>query len=237
MKKIWIAGLVLLSVPAVAQKKPIPKKTATTTRATVNPLKSGTDSLSYALGVSVASFYKQQGIHNLNTSMLSKAIGDVLSGKKPVLNEMQCNNVITAYMQKAEMEKSKPNVEAGQKFLAENKTKPNVKTTASGLQYEVLTQGTGVHPKPTDTVEVNYVGTLLDGTEFDNSYKRGQSIEFPLNGVIRGWTEGLQLMPAGSKYKFYIPYDLAYGLNGAGPIPGGSTLVFEVELLNVKPSK
>lgn len=236
MKKIWIAGLVLLSVPAVAQKKPLPKKT-TTTRATVNPLKSGTDSLSYALGVSVASFYKQQGIHNLNTSMLSKAISDVLSGKKPVLNEMQCNNVITAYMQKAEMEKSKPNVEAGQKFLAQNKAKPNVKTTASGLQYEVLTQGTGAHPKATDTVEVNYVGTLLDGTEFDNSYKRGQPIEFPLNGVIRGWTEGLQLMPAGSKYKFYIPYDLAYGLNGAGPIPGGSTLVFEVELLKVKPSK
>ncbi|RYZ53421.1 MAG: FKBP-type peptidyl-prolyl cis-trans isomerase, partial [Chitinophagaceae bacterium] len=107
---------------------------------------------------------------------------------------------------------------------------------ASGIQYEVLKESTGAKPKAFDTVVVNYVGTLLNGTEFDNSIKRGQPVEFKLNQVIKGWTEGLQLMSVGSKYKFYIPYNLAYGLNGNGPIPGGATLVFEVELLNIKPS-
>lgn len=136
--------------------------------------------------------------------------------------------------QKVQAVSSKPNIEAGQKFLAQNKTKAGVKTTASGLQYEVITEGTGPKPTATETVEVNYMGTLLDGTEFDNSYKRGQPISFPLNRVIAGWTEGLQLMPVGSKFKFYIPYNLGYGLNGNGAIPGGSTLVFEVELLSIK---
>lgn len=234
MKRIWIAGLALLSLSATAQKKAAPRKTAGTT---VNPLKNGTDSLSYALGVSVASFYKQQGIKNLNTTLLSKAISDVLGSKKPVLNEAQCNSVIMAYMHRADADKAKPNMEEGEKFLAQNKTRPGVKTTASGLQFEVLKEGSGALPKATDTVVVNYAGTLLNGTEFDNSYKRGEPIEFPLNGVIKGWTEGLQLMPVGSKYKFYIPYNLAYGLNGNGPIPGGATLVFEVELLNIKPAK
>ena len=126
------------------------------------------------------------------------------------------------------------NVESGEKFLAQNKSKPGVKTTASGLQYEVITEGKGKKPTAADTVEVNYKGTLIDGTEFDNSYKRGQSISFPLNGVIRGWTEALQLMPVGSKYKLYIPNQLGYGMNDTGPIPGGSVLVFEVELLNIK---
>jgi FKBP-type peptidyl-prolyl cis-trans isomerase len=125
-------------------------------------------------------------------------------------------------------------IEAGEKFLAENKKKSGVKTTASGLQYEVIRQGDGIRPTAADTVEVNYAGTLIDGFEFDNSYKRGQSISFPLNGVIRGWTEGLQLMTAGSKYKFYVPQQLGYGMNDMGSIPGGSVLVFEIELLNVK---
>ncbi|HYO21203.1 MAG TPA: FKBP-type peptidyl-prolyl cis-trans isomerase [Flavisolibacter sp.] len=232
MKKLWIAGLVLFSVSASAQKTTPKKKTGTAVAA--KPFKNGTDSLSYALGVSVASFYKQQGVNNLNTTVLSKAIGDVLGGKKPILNENQCNSIIMTYMQKAEAEKSKPNIDEGQKFLAQNRAKPNVKSTATGLQYEVISQGNGPRPLATDTVVVNYRGTLINGTEFDNSYQRGEPISFPLNRVIPGWTEGLQLMPVGSKYKFYIPHQLGYGLNGAGSIPGGSTLIFEVELLSIK---
>lgn len=236
MKKIVVATLVLFSLSVQAQKgKPAAKRTGGATAA--KPLKNANDSLSYALGVSIATFYKQQGVKNLNTTVLSKAVGDALAGKSLVLNENQCNSVIMTYMQKAEEEKSGPNIAAGRKFLEENKTKPNVNTTASGLQYEVLKEGSGAHPKATDTVVVNYRGTLLDGNEFDNSYKRGEPIEFALNRVIPGWTEGVQLMSPGSKYKFYIPYNLAYGPNGNGPIPGGSTLVFEVELLNIKPSK
>jgi FKBP-type peptidyl-prolyl cis-trans isomerase FklB len=138
------------------------------------------------------------------------------------------------YMQKAEEEKSRPNVAEGQRFLEQNRTKPNVKVTATGLQYEVITLGKGARPLATDTVVVNYRGTLINGTEFDNSYQRGEPISFALNRVIPGWTEGLQLMPAGSKYKFYIPHQLGYGLNGAGSIPAGSTLIFEVELLSIK---
>jgi FKBP-type peptidyl-prolyl cis-trans isomerase FklB len=129
------------------------------------------------------------------------------------------------------------NVKSCNNFLADNKKNGNIHTTPSGLQYEVLTQGTGAKPAATDTVTVNYKGTLLNGTEFDNSYTRGQPATFPLNGVIKGWTEALQLMPTGSKYKLYIPYQLAYGLNDNGPIPGGSLLVFEVELLDVKKAK
>ena len=127
------------------------------------------------------------------------------------------------------------NLEKGEAFLKENSTKEGVKTTASGLQYKVLKEGKGKSPKATDTVEVHYRGTLLDGTEFDSSYKRGQTIEFPLNGVIPGWTEGVQLMKEGAKYQFTIPSKLAYGERGTpgGPIPPNATLIFEVELISV----
>jgi FKBP-type peptidyl-prolyl cis-trans isomerase len=126
-------------------------------------------------------------------------------------------------------------LDKGQAFLAENAKKEGVKTTASGLQYEVLTPGTGKSPKATDIVRVNYRGTTIDGKEFDSSYKRGEPIEFPLNGVIPGWTEGLQLMKEGAKYRFFIPPNLAYGLAGAGPLIGpNETLIFDVELLKVR---
>lgn len=128
-----------------------------------------------------------------------------------------------------------PAKEDGEKFLAENAKKPGVKTTASGLQYKAVTEGTGKKPKATDTVEVHYRGTLIDGTEFDSSYKRKQSISFPLNRVIAGWTEGLQLMTIGSKYQLFIPYQLGYGAQGAaGAIPPYAALIFEVELLGIK---
>ncbi|MGB7342549.1 MAG: FKBP-type peptidyl-prolyl cis-trans isomerase [Phototrophicaceae bacterium] len=124
--------------------------------------------------------------------------------------------------------------EDGVQFLQENLKRDGIQATASGLQYEILTEGTGASPSATDTVEVNYEGTFIDGRVFDSSYARGQSIEFPLNRVIAGWTEGVQLMKEGATYNFYIPYTLAYGEHGTGPIPGYSTLIFKVELIQVK---
>lgn len=124
--------------------------------------------------------------------------------------------------------------EEGVKFLQDNLKRAEIEFTASGLQYEVITEGTGASPSATDKVEVHYEGTFIDGSVFDSSYQRGKTIEFPLNGVIAGWTEGLQLMKEGATYKFYIPYNLAYGEGGIGPIPGYSTLIFKVELVKVK---
>lgn len=124
--------------------------------------------------------------------------------------------------------------EAGQKFLAENKKKPGVITLPDGMQYEIVTKGTGAIPKATDTVKANYIGTLIDGQEFDNSYKRGQPLSIPVSGVIRGWTEALEMMPVGSTWKLYIPSELGYGDRGAGGvIPGGATLIFTIELLEI----
>lgn len=229
MKKLLVAALVLTAVSVQAQKSN-PKKTVTTA---AKPFKNLTDSASYAIGLSVANFYKQQGFKNLNTTLIAKAINDVqLSGGKPLMNETQANEAIMFYINP----KLRETISAGNKFLAANKTKPGIKTTASGLQYEVLTQGNGPKPAVTDTVLVHYAGSLPNGNEFESSVKAGKPVEFPLNRVIKGWTEGLQLMPQGSKYKFYIPYQMAYGVNDQGPIPGGSALIFEVELLTVKPA-
>jgi FKBP-type peptidyl-prolyl cis-trans isomerase len=200
-------------------------------------LKTLNDSASYAIGFSVASFYRQQGITNLNTSLVSKAINDVLAGKQTLLNEEAVNMCVNKLMTEIQENKSKPTIEAGKAFLAKNKARPEVTTTASGLQYEVLTEGTGIKPTTVDTFVAHYRGTLIDGTEFDASYNRGQPLVYPVTGVIRGWTEGLQLMSVGSKYKFYIPYNLAYGTNDNGAIPGGSTLIFELDLLDVKKPK
>ena len=198
-------------------------------------LKTLNDSASYAIGLSVVNFYKQQGITTLNTALITKAINDAMANKKPLLTDEQANSCVMKLMNNKQESMAQGNILAGEKFLAENKSKPGVQTTASGLQYEVIRQGTGRKPTVTDSVEVNYAGTLINGNEFDNSYKRGQSITFLVSGVIRGWTEALQLMPEGSKYKLYIPYQLAYGTNdvGNGSIPGGSVLIFDVELLRV----
>jgi len=230
MKKYFVAGFALFSLAAQAQKTTPKKTTPVKTTQSAPALKNLNDSVSYAAGMNLANFYAEQGVNNLNAAIVARAINDVMAKKKSLLTDEEANLALMRCF-KPELFK---NIEAGEKFLAQNKTKPGVKTTASGLQYEVITEGKGRKPAATDTVEVNYVGTLTNGTEFDNSYKRGSSISFPLNGVIKGWTEALQLMPEGSKYKLYIPYQLAYGMNDAGPIPGGSVLVFEVELLKVK---
>lgn len=229
MKKYFLLlslfGGTLVQAQKKASKPPVKKTTAAPAA-----LKNMADSMSYAVGLNLANFYQQQGIKNLNPEMVAKACNDVMKGRPNLLSPDQANLVLMRVLNPEVFKK----IEAGEKFLEENKKKPGVKTTASGLQYEVVRMGSGIKPAAVDTVEVNYAGTLIDGTEFDNSYKRGQSISFPLNGVIKGWTEGLQLMPAGSKFKFYIPQQLGYGMNDAGSIPGGSVLVFEVELLNVK---
>lgn len=240
MKKVTLF-IILSTVSATtwaqpgAKTKPVAKAKSATQQ---TDLKTLNDSASYAIGVSVASFYKQQGITNLNSTLVTKAINDILGGKKTILDEEACNAVVTKLMNTVQESKSKSTIDAGSAFLEKNKTRPEVKTTASGLQYEVLTEGTGIKPLATDSVTVNYKGTLIDGTEFDNSYTRGEPITFPLNRVIPGWTEGVQLMSVGSKYKFYIPYTLGYGIHGAGnTIPGGAVLIFEVDLLDVKKSK
>jgi FKBP-type peptidyl-prolyl cis-trans isomerase len=222
----------LLAQPAKPGTKPAVKKPGGVASATM--LKTLNDSASYAIGLSMANFYKQQGIPNLNAALITKACNDVYGNKPTLLNEGLANEIMNKLMMKIQEDKVKPTIAAGQAFLIENKKKAGVKTTASGLQYEVIEEGTGIKPTAIDTFVVQYRGTLLNGTQFDASYDRGQPLIMPLTGVIKGWTEGLQLMGVGSKYKFYIPHNLAYGSFDNGAIPGGSTLVFEIELLDVK---
>jgi FKBP-type peptidyl-prolyl cis-trans isomerase FklB len=226
---IVFSCLLVVFASVVAQPgKPAAKPAAKPLLKTLN------DSASYAIGVSMASFYKQQGITGLSTSLIARAINDVYGNKPTLLQEGSANEIMNKVMMKIQEDKVKPAVEAGNTFCSENKKRPGVKTTASGLQYEVIKEGTGIKPTALDTFVAHYRGTLLNGTQFDASYDRGQPLTLPVTSVIRGWTEGLQLMPVGSTYKFYIPHNLAYGLFDNGAIPGGSTLVFEVELLDVK---
>jgi FKBP-type peptidyl-prolyl cis-trans isomerase FklB len=211
--------------------KPVAKTTAKPAGTVV--LKNAADSFSYAIGLSLANFYKQQGITDINNSLVTKALADQKAGKA-ALNDMQVQMCIMNHMQAIKSKTAGPNKKAGEAFLAENKKRPGVKTTASGLQYEIIDAGTGPIATAADEVRVHYVGTLIDGKEFDSSIKRGQPITFPVTGVIAGWTEALQLMPQGSKWKLYIPSELAYGDNGAGPdIKPGSALIFTVELQEV----
>jgi FKBP-type peptidyl-prolyl cis-trans isomerase len=196
-------------------------------------IKTFDDSANYGMGVNAAEFYKQQGVTRIKTPIVTTGINHAISGKQ-LFDDQKANNVMMIFLNQQQAMKSKPNIDAGEKFLAENKNKPGVSTTSSGLQYQVLTQGTGAKPALTDTVVCHYRGTFLSGGEFDNSYSRGTPAEFPVTGVIRGWTEVLQLMPVGSKYKVFVPYQLGYGLADIPGIPGGSLLVFEIELLGIK---
>ena len=207
-------------------------KTASKPAAPVT-LKTSLDSMSYAIGCSIAQFYKQQGISDFNSYLVSKGISDA-TNQKPLMTEEQINMSITNYLQKIKAEKSAGNKKIGKEFLDANSKKTGVITLPSGLQYMVVTEGTGPKPTLTDKVKCHYHGTLIDGTIFDSSVQRGQPIDFPVNGVIKGWTEALQLMPVGSKWKLFIPSDLAYGDNQAGPsILPGSTLIFDVELIEI----
>lgn len=203
-------------------------------------LKSEKDKASYSIGLNIGNSFKSQSI-DINPDALLKGIKDALSGSKPLLTEKEMQETMTAFQKEmsakqAERTKSlaEKNKKEGEAFLAENKKKEGIKTTASGLQYKIITQGTGEKPKTTDTVTVNYRGTLIDGTEFDNSYKRGEPATFPLSGIIPGWVEALQLMPIGSKWQLFLPSHLAYGEHGSGrEIGPNAVLIFEVELIAI----
>jgi FKBP-type peptidyl-prolyl cis-trans isomerase FklB len=208
-------------------------KTGTATAASSPLLKTQQDSLSYAIGLSLANFYKQQNLTNINTAMVVRAVNDV-KNNKPLLNEQQAQTCIMNFVQKTQAEKAVGNKKLGQEFLVANAKKPGVVTTASGLQYQIVKQGTGPKPALTDQVRVHYRGALIDGKVFDSSIDRGQPVELSVNGVIPGWTEALQLMPVGSTWKLFIPSELAYGDRPAGQsIPAGSVLVFDVQVLDI----
>jgi FKBP-type peptidyl-prolyl cis-trans isomerase FklB len=196
-------------------------------------LKNNMDSVSYSLGVLFAQNFKNGEKLDIDANAMAKGFSDAVNGTELIKME-NANNIFSQFMAEQGKKKHAGALEAGQKFLAENGKRPSVKTTASGLQYEVLVDGTGPIPKATDKVTTHYHGTLLDGTVFDSSVQRGQPIDFPVNGVIQGWQEALQLMKTGSKWKLFVPYNLAYGERGAGGSIGPySTLIFEVELIKV----
>jgi FKBP-type peptidyl-prolyl cis-trans isomerase FklB len=234
MKKIVVlSGLCVISIGLFAQvnKKPIAKKPAAPAPAVT--MKNALDSFSYAMGLSIAAFYKEQGVQNINSNLVLKALNDIKAGK-PMMDDAQANTCMVTFVQEMRGEKAAGNKKAGEAFLAQNKKQPGVVSLPSGLQYQVLKESTGVKPAATDKVKVHYTGSLLDGTIFDSSVQRGEPLEIAVNGVIAGWIEALQLMPVGSKWKLFIPSQLAYGDNGAGPaIKPGSTLIFEVELLDI----
>jgi len=203
--------------------------------------------ISYALGVSIAGNLKQQKFGPLvDSDVLAQGIHDLYSEGEPLITEEDANKILNDYLQKmqqadiqaqaqAQQATAGTNLIEGQKFLEQNKTAEGVVTLASGLQYKVITEGSGASPGPTDNVTVDYHGTLIDGTVFDSSVERGQPASFPVNGVIQGWVEALQLMKTGSKWMLYIPYQLAYGERGrpSGPIKPNMALIFEVELLAI----
>ncbi len=193
------------------------------------------DKISYALGLSMGQNLMGSGVEKLNYQDLAAGIEDVLTHAQPKISYQEAQQVLNTFFQELEQKIAGAAKADGEKFLAENAKREGVNVTESGLQYEILEPSLGQKPKATDTVRVHYEGTLIDGTVFDSSYKRGESISFPLNGVIKGWTEGLQLMSIGSKYKFFIPYQLAYGERGAGQsIPPYAALIFTVELLGIE---
>lgn len=241
MRKIqFVFAVLTLSATAFAQtKKPPVKPTPKPAVQVVKPLlKNGLDSLSYAIGLNIGTNMKMQGIESLNYAVLNKAMNDALKGTKPIMDENTCNMTIQQKLQEYMSAKSKVQKEEGQKFLEANKKQPGIVVLPNGIQYKIINQGSGVKPTVEDTIKVHYKGTTIDGNIFDDSYSRGEPIEFPLGGLIEGWKQALVLMPVGSKWQIFIPSEYGYGDRGAGAnIPGGSTLIFELELLDVKPVK
>lgn len=254
---IWIAALLAGNVsaqqapatgtqqaPATQAQKPPAAKTTPKPAAkssTAPALTTDRDKESYALGMNIAKGLKAQSI-DVDSAILLRGIKDTLSGGKLLLTDDQAAAALTQLQaevhkkqDEARKELGDKNMKEGAAFLAANKTKDGVVTLPSGLQYKILTAGTGPKPTAADTVVCQYRGTLVDGTEFDSSYKRGQPATFPVGRVIKGWTEALQLMPVGSKWQLFIPPDLAYGPNGAGGVIGpNATLIFEVELVSIQ---
>lgn len=250
MKKVLIllacALLFVSSCQKMREQKPAAEKEMTKA-----DLKTENDKISYSIGFSMGSRFKMDELE-LNLEIFQEGIKDGFTGSKQLLNEEETQEIMMAMQQKMmakkraermrqmeEREKqSETNKEKGTKFLEENKAKEDVVTLKSGLQYQILKKGTGASPKATDTVKCHYKGTTIDGKEFDSSYKRGEPATFALNRVIKGWTEGLQLMKEGGKWRFFIPSELAYGERGSGPNIGpNEVLIFEVELLGIEKPK
>ncbi|MCQ2607949.1 MAG: FKBP-type peptidyl-prolyl cis-trans isomerase [Bacteroidales bacterium] len=194
------------------------------------------DKASYSLGMNIASSLKSEGVSEINAEMFAKGLEDMLKGNKLEISIQEAYETIQNFLSEANAKKFEKNITEGKKFLEENGKRAGVVTLPSGLQYEIMKEGNGPKPKATDTVTTHYHGTLIDGTVFDSSVERNQPASFPVNGVIQGWVEALQLMPVGSKWKLFIPSELAYGANPhpGGPIEPHMALIFEVELLAIK---
>lgn len=252
MKKVLIflavAVLFVTSCKITQAQKPEPAVKKEITKA---DLKTEDDKVSYSIGFSMGSSFKKDEL-KMNLEVFHKGIEDGFTGGKQILNEQEIKKTMMAFQQKmmakkqAEQMKQREerkkqgeaNIERGKKFLEENKAKQGIVTLESGLQYKILNKGTGASPKATDTVKCHYKGTTIDGKEFDSSYKRGEPATFALNRVIKGWTEGLQLMKEGGKWQFFIPSELAYENRGAGQHIGpNEVLIFEVELLGIEKPK
>nr|WP_321453312.1 FKBP-type peptidyl-prolyl cis-trans isomerase [uncultured Carboxylicivirga sp.] len=193
------------------------------------------EKVSYALGVSLANNFKSSGIESLDYAQLAKGLEAAFEGKEVEMTPAEANDILQKFFGELQQKQSAATIEAGKAFLAENAKKEGVVTLESGLQYEVINEGTGAKPSAADQVECHYHGTLIDGTVFDSSVQRGEPATFPVSGVIQGWVEALQLMPVGSKWRLAVPSELAYGERGAGQaIAPHTTLIFEVELLAIK---
>lgn len=219
LRMIVILGVLFLASLVNAQEKPV--------------LKNQKEKVSYIIGMDIGNNLKKQSV-DADPNSLLRGIQDALSGAKPLLSKEEIQETMVAF-QKEMAEKQK---QRGEAFLSENKKKEGIKTLPSGLQYKIIKAGTGKKPKSNDTVTVNYRGTLIDGTEFDSSFRRGQPATFPVSGVIPGWTEAMQLMAEGAKWELFVPPNLAYGERGAGGLIGpNATLIFEVELISVQENK
>lgn len=242
MKKIFITmllpfcGLVVQGQTKGTTKAPVKKTTAAkpVAKPAAPTFRNSLDSASYAFGANMAGSMKNDGLNALNYDLLVRGLKDAFEGKNLLISREESQVPISNLFNGVSKKKFAVNIAEGNAFLENNKKQPGVQVTASGLQYQVIAAGTGIKPKATDTVLAHYKGTLLSGKQFDSSYDRNEPLSLPLNRVIPGWTEGIQLMSTGSKYRFFIPYQLAYGERGAGQdIPPYSTLIFEVELLKV----
>jgi len=249
IKRITLATLLFFSAYVASAEDATPSASpAAAASAPGSTYKTDKDKISYSLGVDIGRTLQRLQL-DLNEEALSKGIGDILGGKPMAMTDQELQETLQAFQQKMMQKQQEAmakkqsemkvvadkNKADGKKFLEDNAKKSGVKSTPSGLQYKVIKEGKGDKPKDSDIVETNYRGTTIDGKEFDSSAKHGASSSFPVNGVIKGWTEALKLMPVGSKWELYIPSDLAYGDEGYGDdIPPGSTLVFEVELLDIK---
>ncbi len=225
MKKLFVAALSALAL--MACKNTTPAKTT--------QLLTAEDSLSYALGINIGESLQKQGIENLNTDIISNAIHQAFGDDSTVLMDNDAAVAfLNTYFQKKQMAMMEKKLQEGKDFLAENAKQPGIQVTTSGLQYQVVKEGTGATPASGDSVTVNYRGALTDGTVFESTYETNSPVTFSIEEVIPGWTEGLKLMKEGASYKFFIPSELGFGAMGGGPVPANSVLIFDVDLIKVR---